>query len=389
MNLVSPALLLVTTLTLPPGHPGADTTTVTVSGPPLWGSEVRVVEELRIGTLDGPVEEAFGRIGTIAVHPSGVMAVADLQGPVIRLFDGEGRYLGDLGRAGEGPGEYRQLLGLEVHPEGFAIWDAGNGRLSVYDPQGDVLRSSPVPSGLFTGDAFHVDRRGWGYVKASGGSTGVQWLVIDAAGEVQGRIDVPDDDPATPTFQISSPEGALYPFTVRTHAALDREGRVVEGRSDAYRFVRSGGAQRSDAAEAEPVALVREWTPVPVPRAERAQWRAWADFFASRAGGSAAPVPATKPAFHGFWIDDDGRLWVRRHVPAQELDDPLPPLEGRPELTWREPAVFDVIAADGTFVGTVQLPLGVRIHGARGDRVWATDRGEFGERYVVRYRVVR
>jgi hypothetical protein len=75
----------------------------------------RLVEELRIGVLEGAEEEVFGSVGAVAVMADGATVIADIQVPVLRLFSPEGTYLGDAGREGEGPGEYKSLLGVRPH----------------------------------------------------------------------------------------------------------------------------------------------------------------------------------------------------------------------------------------------------------------------------------
>jgi hypothetical protein len=70
---------------------------------------------------------------------------------------------------------------------------------------------------------------------------------------------------------------------------------------------------------------------------------------------------------------------------AQEMfgaDDAPPPQE------WRERAVYDVVEPDGTYLGRVELPYwNSRLVAARGRDVWVVQTGEYGENYVVQYRI--
>ncbi len=61
------------------------------TGAPAWGGALRLVEEVRIGTLDGADEYILGSVGSVAVGRDGVIFVADEQVPVIRMYDARGK----------------------------------------------------------------------------------------------------------------------------------------------------------------------------------------------------------------------------------------------------------------------------------------------------------
>ena len=62
----------------------------------------------------GPEEYTFGEVLGVALGPEGTVFVADNQVPVIRQYGPEGTWLGDIGRQGEGPGEYKAIGGLRT-----------------------------------------------------------------------------------------------------------------------------------------------------------------------------------------------------------------------------------------------------------------------------------
>ena len=74
----------------------------------------RLVEEIRLGSVDGPAHTTFGRIGAVAVTRSGDIWILDEHGPTIRVFNASGDYVRDVGGPGEGPGEYRRVLGIRA-----------------------------------------------------------------------------------------------------------------------------------------------------------------------------------------------------------------------------------------------------------------------------------
>lgn len=100
-------------------------------------------------------------------------------------------------------------------------------------------------------------------------------------------------------------------------------------------------------------------------------------------------IPEVKPPFKGLFVDQDGRIWVRLHQPA-ELVTPEALGASEAESTWREPIVFDVFEPGGRYLGQVHAPSGFRTLPQpviRGDMVWAVvaEPGELPN--VVRFRI--
>ncbi len=77
--------------------------------------------DLVVGREDGRPEEAFGQIADIEVAADGSIHVVDRQAAAIRVFDSEGRFVRSVGRAGDGPGEFRQAGQLAVSTDG-TLW---------------------------------------------------------------------------------------------------------------------------------------------------------------------------------------------------------------------------------------------------------------------------
>jgi hypothetical protein len=58
-----------------------------------------------------------------------------------------------------------------------------------------------------------------------------------------------------------------------------------------------------------------------------------------------------------------------------------------PPLRWRERRRYDVFGRDGSYLGRIELPPRTTLSEAKGNRVWAIQRGEDDEQYVIRYRI--
>ena len=363
---------------------------VRATNAPVWGPAPRLVEEVRIGALDGAEEYVFGRVSFVAVADGATVFVADTQVPVIRMYDALGSFVRNVGGAGEGPGEYRRIGGMEVLRDGrLAVWDNRVGRITLFTPAGEYDSSHTVTSGFFSADVFQVDHDGRFYVRAVVRDAndprerqGEVWIRLSAGGEVLDSLPIPEEPSTPPSFVLSTASGYDRPFTRQLITTLSPLGYLVVGHNRAYAF-------ELRRTEEPTLRIERPFTPLPVRGPEHAEWEAWAEFFArAGSGGPSYSVPDTKPAFSTLRTDAGGRIWVRRYVEAVHRPRTGPPSSsGAPPREWREQPTWDVFEPTGTFLGTVVLPANAYFYDAVDRHVWATVRGEFDEAYVVRFRI--
>ena len=114
--------------------------------------------------------------------------------------------------------------------------------------------------------------------------------------------------------------------------------------------------------------------------------------------GPRQTVPQTKPIFRTLTAGLDGRIWVQLHSKAVKINPdsetvrPACNVDRKgdpPKITWREPILWDVFEEDGDYLGIVAVPPRTSLRAMDGDRVWAVQRGDSDEEYVVRYRIAR
>ena len=105
---------------------------------PTW----TLIEELRVGSVDGDGPDTFGELRGLVVLPDGGFAVLDSQAQEVRVFAADGSHRATYGGKGEGPGELRDAHGLMLDPQG-RLWvtDPANDRMSVFDPDTGFLDS--------------------------------------------------------------------------------------------------------------------------------------------------------------------------------------------------------------------------------------------------------
>lgn len=371
---------------------------------PAWGATPTLVEELRIGVLEGDPDLVFGRIRGVAVDTGGVMWVADSQGPSLRRYGPDGSFLGQVGRAGEGPGEFEGLSGVRrLDSEHMAVWDAHAGRISTFDLEGRFVRSIDHYVGvLYADDVFVVDDDGSFLVRVVRLPSRPDpdlprrglWLKLGQDGTLRDSVPVPRRERTVPGGR-TYPFGHMSPFVPVTLSHMDATGALVVVETERYAF-------RRRLRDGRFVEIRRSWDPVSVQAEERAQHRALARHVGSLWGPEYTDdVPDVKPPIWAFKIDGDGRYWVARHSEGYHVPETQEEREYRreliqyrgsepPPLEWWEPLVIDVLDPRGRFLGTIRFPSNqTRIAEAYGDTVWAVERGELDEEYVVRYRIER
>jgi len=367
----------------------------------VWGDSAMLVPELRIGVADGPEEYILGRITAIAVSPTGVIYLLDGQGPSLRAYRPDGRYLQTLGRVGSGPGEYRHPDGgLAVLNDGRVILrDPGNNRFEVYDAEGTFLEEWPLPGvfstrmPLFRGDSDRL----YTPVLLDDDAPGWRWQFglarYTSGGAIVDTISLPGWDYEQPMIRGQSSEQAItvdVPFTPVPQWTLRHDGRIISGVPTEYALTLF--------EDTEPAMRIRKYeTRVPVQAGEAAAERdrlvrgmreAFPDWT-----WNGPEIPDTKPAYDGLFTGQYGRLWVA--VPGLgEIDpsaSPIPDRGGPPVVRYRSPVRFDVFDDAGRFLGPVRTPAGFQrfpVPIFRGDTVWALQEDSVGVPQLVRYRLM-
>lgn len=110
---------------------------------PAWpagsGWKVATTPDLDIGTRDDSLYQLATVMGAVRLS-DGRIAVANMSTSNIRIYDARGRYLNALGRKGQGPGEFQQVLGIDRLPgDTLAIYDMWM-ELEYFLPDGTHLR---------------------------------------------------------------------------------------------------------------------------------------------------------------------------------------------------------------------------------------------------------
>ncbi len=120
----------------------------TLAGPAFAQQTVRLPErdEALSGTLttvfsvgkeDGERHEVFSNVPSVTIDAEGQLYVVDRDDGRILVFARDGRYVRQIGRQGEGPGELRIPNGVALTPDGrIAVFDMASGAISLFRRDG-------------------------------------------------------------------------------------------------------------------------------------------------------------------------------------------------------------------------------------------------------------
>ena len=127
------------------------------------GREIRHEDDLPVATLVEVLEldlsEApiAGRVSSLVESPDGTVFVGG--STEVLVFDPDGAYRGEIGRQGDGPGEFRSLTGLGMHGDTLWTGDAMSGRVTRFLSDGSLLEII-TPASIGSRRAEFPDPRG-------------------------------------------------------------------------------------------------------------------------------------------------------------------------------------------------------------------------------------
>ena len=336
----------------------ADVTTVINESGSVWGGPAALVEEASIGVDAGADEYMFGRVSGVWATEDRIL-VLDSQIPVVRVYGLDGEHVLDVGRRGQGPGEF-------MEPGGVAVTRAGDILVLESDLQVDVFDPDGKPKATWNaGSPFQVAATEMLIL----GNDDLPWVPsIDMETRRFGRAKIGPDgtlgDPIYPpeldresaclTYRRGESERSFcnIPFQPFPVSTLTPEGAWVVGVNDTYAFevrVPDGSMLRVE----------RFWTPVAVTRDEADyRRRQTTDMVRDQIARDPAwtwngpEIPDHKPAYLQLMPDRNGRIWSLREKPSRQSTD----CAGETAVCWiPEGYWLDAFGSDGRFLGSAEL----------------------------------
>lgn len=333
---------------------------------PVWesgqGWRLDTVPAVRIGG-DEESDPAYDllQVNDVIRLGDGRIALINSGTSEVRIYDRAGRHLRTVGRAGEGPGEFRVIETLDRSAgDTLHVYDYMLRRATSIAPDGTLLGSLTLRAeldGAFLQPQARLRDGSWvatAQVFSGEGETGVRrdsLTLVRLAPAFDSIADTIGRFPASEMYVSHGGQGSnrfvsfsLVPFGLTTQVAAGG-GRVFVGNPERYLiqvYGQDGALERSirRPVEREPVteddvARLREHELGEADPRFREQVEAkWAD----------APVATLKPAFARMTVDSEGALWVQG-----------------PRVLADDPGHADVFDEEGRLLGRISLPGSFRI----------------------------
>lgn len=351
---------------------------------------LRVVEDLRIGSVDDP-DAGFTRIAGVRVAADGRVVVLEQREMQIRVYDAQGRRVRVIGGEGEGPGEFRYPSSLGLRNDTIWVVDALSRRLTLFDLDGRLLATVPAGGVLVRGNTVRVvpsEPLGNGRyasrlsVPSPGtspqDSLRVPALIFDSTGAV---IDTAGTHffPATPVIQaIVRNTGTLLPTPLYDHPLIIPVGRdtITVDRSGPrtgdptfFTVTRASGGDtiRHISLRYRPRAVVTD-TIVALTVRRNPQHPGTPEEIGAAVREVLPPVPWHPPVARHV-VGPDGTLWLQREE------------TGGDSLRWL------ILRRDGSVRGQVMLPRDDRVMWVADDVAWVVVTDSLDVPWLVRIRL--
>ena len=360
--------------------------------PQIWGvangqaiprSTYELVREVRI---DGQIANLSPVTFLVPTEAGGVV-IGQRQDAALRIFDVTGATKGSLGRRGEGPGEFRQILTGGLRRDTVWVYDGSLYRITFFSvSKGGLLRSVPVDPGagfpptvraVFGPDSLVF----WGNGAPRNGRRERAWLRGQAvqsglfgSAAVARPFEVIADFPPFGCFARAETAGIGIPHCHRPTEAVSGSGRRVavltkleDSAADGYHVaVLSTGGD---------TIYSRSYRPPRFPMNPQVYQRAVDDLLgkvpasAKQAASLKAQMPSPShypPASFAFF-DDGDRLWVGQRLEKGQY--------------------WEILDPTGRVVGDLRTPEGVALEAAIKGWVWGVETDRDGVESVVRFRL--
>jgi len=321
---------------------------------PMYGPEVFIIEEeLSIGNVEE--EQVFKIISDIAVNENEDIYILDSNLRQIRVFDKNGKYIRDISKSGQGPGEFQFPVQILISPnQEFVINDMMIRRLLFYSLEGEFKRATPTwKIGRPLRVLFNSNNEVFGEVLLGGDKQGFSLRRFSTELEELGTIATKERD-KLPLLESLSPKIAWN---------ISKEDEIIWGDSENYEIY----------IEDKNGKLVKEI--IKKYRPERIIEEEYSEQIDRKFGGRPIPpefaqeLPKYYPAFQSFAMDDSGRLFVHTF----EKDE-----NG-------EGYYNDVFDAAGKYIVKILLETHPRLW--KKGKLYSTEADEEGNLYVKRFKV--
>lgn len=319
---------------------------------------------VNIGSGEDSLHELSTVMGAVRLS-DGSIAVANMGSSNIRIYDPQGRFVRAIGRRGQGPGEFRQVMGVARRPGDTLVVIDSREEFEYFTADGRFVRGLRSPSHRdgFVMSGFHLFDDG-SFARTSWpqghNRTEDRWLdslvvVHVTPADTLGRI--VSRHPAIEYTRKPAFPGALpVQYGPAGFIVPDGDGYYVAyaERYEIRRHRLDGALER---------VIRAPWTRVPVRASDREAYRQFLVGLGAEGGGRTDPRLAAQrlrlleatvfarhlPAYQQLIVDRERNLWVSEAEVERYTTQGFSTVPSGP-TAWR---VFD---RQGVWLGTVVMP---------------------------------
>ena len=325
-------------------------------------SKVTFTEDMRFGEGDDP-DTSFSQVAIFVVTDDGNLIAADIKDRRIMVFDENGKYLRDIGKSGQGPGEFQIPGGLALTPNNeVMIEDSIARRLAFFTVDGEFIKNVSVADKLSLVNLV-IDGEG-NYLGRQLGMEG-QKMYFEMKKFDQELNPIFTMDKVEFDIPIPGSGVKIDIMDMITVYLFDSSGNTFYGRNRDYEFKvydKQGTHIRSIRKDFKKVKVTQEDIDMMLDR------------MPSNMMGGVDPsemfeFPKEFPPYQIFSLDEQDRLFVRTWVKGKE--------DGA--------YIIDVFDAEGRFISQLESKLDLRMW--KGGKVYGLEENEDGFMLVKRYKV--
>lgn len=319
--------------------------TISNSAPSDWhdtSGQWKIVEIARLESSDDTTS-AIVSPGNVELDAAGRLLVVEEAPVSLRLLEPDGTLIREIGREGEGPGEYRSAIPV-AFGRYIAIDDPRLARLTVLDTSGALINTFPAPCCHYA--SVYSDNSGRVYMRTSPGSDtaasdAMVW--IDIRSGASDTVVLPRVGPPQHLWEFEIEGGRMsysIPYQPYDVTAITPAGTVLRGWTGRYEYL-----ERS--FDGDSIRVVRrDWNPVERPEAERRErYDEMTEQLRKQVGEATvnqvmnfADIPSEAEPMPGLNVDAGGNVWVPLYVPGAETRS------------------YDVFSPEGVWRGTLRTP---------------------------------
>lgn len=322
---------------------------------PQGSQQLILKKELTVGQL-AEGGSLFASIAGVDLARDGRLFVLDGINKKIRIFDSAGKLLTELGRTGQGPGEWNTPFMIKlVSDDEIMVADAGNRKIIYLDPQGNMTRELSYARNM---GLIKLQERNGQYWAAEMGVEGnsIAYTIsrYDAGFNRLVKFD---------TLLKPLPIGGnkINPFEMYFEFCLDSRGNLIYGLSSAYEI-------KCFNPEGKLFRIIRkEYRPRPITEKDRQEILSQLPETAGVNLKEMLAFPDYFPPFGAFLIDEADRLYVRT-------------FETGVAPHWN---TWDVFDSDGRFIARAEMPENTIL--IKGDKLCAVEKDEEDYQYLCLY----